>query len=383
MRNRQHINWMPLLALAGMAALAPEALAQQPAPGVSAGSTGPAIPYSPWAAAAAQGGASQVAGITLKLMGTLVTVHPSVNADVRHDDNIFFSPNNRTADRILVLTPALSLEARQANNSFALRMSTTIGQYQRSTADNYTNYNLNGLADLDLGTRLRAKLSANYLDGEDPRGSTNGPISSTPDRYREIQGRGIFSYGAKGAKGRIDFELGHLQRAYYNNRAVTAAEDRIVDDIGTTFNWNVGPKTTLLFQGKHTKIDYTLSDSTLGSVENALYAGGTWEATAISKAAFRIGMVRKDFDDTARTSSSTITWNGEGTWSPRTYSHVTLTLNRMPAETHRRRRQLHRQDLHRRALDARLVEPLQHRDFCFVADRCLRRGGADRPHPDL
>ncbi len=333
MRERGQLNPAQLFALAGMALMSPAALAQQPGPGVRAGSTEPAIPYSPAAGAAAQEGAAQAGGLTLKLMGTLVTVHPSLNADVKHDDNIFFTPNKRSADQILELTPALRLEARQANNAFALRMSTSIGQYQHSRADNYTNYNVDGLADLDLGTRLRARLSAGYLDGEDPRGSTNNPLSSTPDRYRQIQGRGIFRYGSRGAKGRIDFELGRLQRNYYNNRAITAAEDHAVDDIGATFNWRVGPVTTLQFQGKHTRVDYTLSGSTLGSIENALLTGATWDASAKTKIAFRIGTVRKVFDDPARTSSSTITWAGEVEWSPRTYSHVMLNLNRTPAET--------------------------------------------------
>ncbi len=260
-------------------------------------------------------------------------MHPSVNFDTRRDDNIYLSPNKRSADQILVLTPALRLEARQAANTFALRMSTTIGRYQKNTADNYTNYNVNGFADLDLGTRLRARLSADYLDGEDPRGTTNNALSSTPDRYHQVQGRGIFSFGARGAKGHIDFELGQLRRNYYNNRAVTAANDRTADDVGATFNWHIGPKTTLLFQGKHSKVAYTLSSSTLGSVENALLAGANWEASAKTSAAFRIGMVKKDFDDAARASSSTISWNGELRWSPRTYSHVDLNLNRAPAET--------------------------------------------------
>lgn len=333
MRKPGQMNPAPLFALAGMALLSPLALAQQAGPGMRAGAIEPAIPYSPSAGAAAQEGAPQAGGLSLKLMGTLVTLHPSVNVETRHDDNILFTPDNRTSDQILVLTPALRLEARKANNTFALRMSTTIGQYQHSRADNYTNYNVNGLADLDLGERLRASLSADYLDGEDPRGSTNNPLSPTPDRFRQIQGRSVFRYGSRGAKGHLDFELGHLQRDYYNNRAVTAAEDRAVDDIGATFDWRVGPVTTLQFQGKRTRVDYALASSTLGSVENAVLAGATWAASAKTKLAFRIGSVRKVFDDPARSSSSTITWAGEVEWSPRTYSHVLLNLNRTPAET--------------------------------------------------
>ncbi len=315
--------------MASTVALASAALAQQPGQALPAELT----QYTATGAAASQSGAPQPGAITLRLMDVLVTVHPSVRVDVQHNDNIYSTPNNKTGDRILVLTPALRLEARQKGNTFSLRMSSTIGQYQNNKADNYTNTNLNGLADFDLGTRVRARLEADYIDGVDPRGSTNNPLSATPDHYRQTRGQGIFSYGAQGARGRLDLELGQLRREYLNNRAITAANDRTVDNIGATFYWRVGPKTSLLFQGKHSKMDYALSTSTLGSIENALLAGATWEATAKTSGTFRFGMVKKDFDDSARGSSSAISWSGELRWNPRTYSHVDLSLNRAPAET--------------------------------------------------
>ena len=333
MRKRGHRISAPLLALAGMAVVSSAAYAQQPRPPLPAGSAVQQTPSSPTGAAAAPGGSSQAGGITLKLMGELITIHPSVNLDLRRDDNIYLAPNKQTSDQILVLTPALRLEAKHAANKFSLNLGATIGQYQNNTADNYTNYNVNGLADLDLGTRLRARLGGDYIDAGDPRGSTNSAISSTPDRYRQVQGRGMFSYGAREARGRMDVELGELRRSYYNNRATTAASDRTVDDVGATFNWRIGPKATLQFQGKHSIVDYALPTSTLGSVENLFQAGGTWEATAKTSGTFRLGVTKKDFDDAARGSSTAMSWTGQVRWSPRTYSHVDLNLDRAPAET--------------------------------------------------
>lgn len=263
----------------------------------------------------------------------LITVHPSMRVDMQHNDNIYSTPNNRSGDQILVLIPALRLETRRAGNTFSLRMSTTIGRYQNNRADNYANTNLNGMADLDLGTRLRARLEGDYTDGVDPRGSTNNPLSATPDHYRQTHGRALFSYGAQGARGRLDVELGQLRREYLNNRASTAASDRVTDDFGATFNWRIGPKTTLLFQGKHSNVGYTLPGSTLDSVENAFLAGAVWEATAKTSGTFRFGMTKKDFADSARASSTVISWTGQIRWSPRSYSHVDVSLNRAPAET--------------------------------------------------
>jgi polysaccharide biosynthesis protein VpsM len=263
----------------------------------------------------------------------LITVVPSIRIEARHDDNIFFASSNPIADRILVLTPALQLETLRGTNTFSLRMSSTIGRYQKSTADNYANTNVNGVADFDLGTRLRTRLEADYVDGVDPRGSNNNPISATPDHYRQTHGRGIFSYGAQGARGRLDFEIGQLRRDYLNNREITKASDRVTDDYGATFNWRVGPKTTLLVQGKQSNIDYKDPASTLGSVERALLVGGTWEASAKTQGTFRIGPVQKKFDDGARESYTSIGWLGAVRWSPRTYSHIDLNLTRAPSET--------------------------------------------------
>jgi len=327
------MNPPPLFALTGMAVLTSAAFAQQPGADAPARTAEEPKPYAATGAAASQRGTSPAGAMTLKLMDVLITAYPSVKLEVQHNDNIYSTPNNKTGDRILVLTPALRLEAKRAGNTFSLRMSSTISQYQNNRADNNVNTNLNGLADLDLATRLRARLAADYIDGVDPRGSTNNALSATPDHYRQIQGQAVFSYGAQGAPGRLDLELGQLRRDYLNNRATTAASDHVVDGLGATFHWRVGPKTTLLVQGKHSKVGYALPASTLGSVENLFQAGATWEATAKTSGTFRIGMTQKDFDDSARGSARTMSWAGQIRWSPRTYSHVDVSLNRAPAET--------------------------------------------------
>lgn len=353
MRKPGYLNPAPIIALVALAMLSLAAWPQQFAPETLNGAAAPSIPYSPSAAAAAQGGMAEPGGITLKLMGMLVSVELSVNVDVRHDDNIYLESSNPSADRILVLTPALRLETRQGTNTFSLSMSSAMGRYQKSTADNYSNTNVNGVADFDLGTRLRTRLEADYLDGVDPRGSTNNPISATPDHYRQTRGRGIFSYGAQGARGRVDFELGRLQRDYLNNRETTAASDRVIDDLGATFNWRIGPKTTLLFQGKHSNIDYADPTSTLGSVESALLLGGTWEASAKTSGTFRLGPVRKTFDDSARDSYTSVGWLGAVRWPPNLFA-CRSGFHPGAVRDHRRSRRFHRQDLNRGALVARM-----------------------------
>ena len=330
MRKHRPLIGAPLFALTGLALLGQAAYAQQP------GRAAPADQQRPMPSAEAgtsRPGASTAGGIQLKLMDVLVTAKPSVKAEVQHNDNLYSAPTNRAEDQILVLTPALLLEAKQGANVYKLRLSSTIGEYQSHKSDNYSNTNLNGQAELNLGTHLRARAEADHLDGVDPRGSTNSPLSPTPDHYRQTRAQGTLSFGAASARGRVDLELGRLQRHYVNNRAATAGSDRVTDDLGATFYWRVGPKTKLLFQGKHSTIDYALPTSTLGSVENTFQAGAEWEASAKTSGTFKFGMTKKNFDDPARSNATQITWTGAARWNPRTYSHVDLSLTRAPAET--------------------------------------------------
>ncbi len=78
---------------------------------------------------------------------------------------------------------------------------------------------------------------------------------------------------------------------------------------------------------------YALSSLNRDSTEDRLLAGATWEATAKTIGTFRIGIAKKDFNDTARASSTAVTWEGQIRWSPRTYSHVDVSLLKTPAET--------------------------------------------------
>lgn len=262
-----------------------------------------------------------------------ITAYPSIGYGLKHDDNLFSTPTNTTSDTIQILTPAVRFEAKQGANTYSLDARALLGRYNTSTADNYDDYYVNGLANLDLTTRLRANVKADYIEAHDPRGSTNNAISATPDRWRQTYLGAIASYGARGAQGRVDFELGQLERRYINNRATTFGNDRENTDVGATFFWRIAPKTSLLLQAKHTEINYLDSTSTLDSKENRLLGGLTWEATAKTTGIFKLGMVNKDFANAARGSTSSPSYEGAIKWSPLTYSIVDFNLSKMPAET--------------------------------------------------
>ena len=339
MRNAGHMNWSQLLVLLCILTPASAAFAQQWGQAAPAGASSQSSPSSPTASAASQSGASQSGaqqpgGLSLKIMDVLIIAHPSMQIEFQNNDNLYSTPGNRVSDQAVVLKPALRLETRTGgNNSYSVYLNPNLGQFQQHKSDSYNDYTAGGLANLDLSTRLRARVSAEFMSGHDARGSTNNPLSAEPDRYHSLAGRGVLSYGATGARGRIDFELGQLRRTYSNNRGITAASDSTASDIGATFFWRIGPKTELLFQGKHGSVEYALTTQERDSTENRFLAGAVWEATAKTRGTFRIGMAKKEFVDAARQGGTAVTWEGQIRWSPRSYSHVDVNLIKTPAET--------------------------------------------------
>ena len=71
----------------------------------------------------------------------------------------------------------------------------------------------------------------------------------------------------------------------------------------------------------------------LDSHERSGYFGAEWEITGKTTGSGKIGYVNKDFDDASRADDQLVSWQGQISWQPRSYSTVTLTISRQPAET--------------------------------------------------
>ena len=265
-----------------------------------------------------------------------LTAYPSVTYELQHNDNIVLqAPNSGLvkSDTIQVLNPKVRVEGKQGANVYGLDLGFTSGRYSDSTADNYDDNNVSANALFNPEARVRIGLRAEHLDAHDPRGSTNDPLTAEPNRYRQGTLGGIFGYGASGAQGRLEFELGGTDKHYYNNRATTAINDQDQRYGGVTFFWRIAPRTSLLAQVKRTTFDFTDPASPLDSTETRLLGGVTWEATAKTTGIFKIGQLRKDLKDSTRDDFTGGSWEGQVTWSPLTYSKWDFSTSKATRET--------------------------------------------------
>jgi len=148
-------------------------------------------------------------------------IYPGIDVGVGYDDNLFLSDINKRSSTGYFVTPYVRVEGKPGPHKFDVTFRVVDATYTNSKADNFTDYFLTANADLAISGRAGLKVRAEYTYGHDRRGSTDRAASATPDEYVNQGIGGIFSYGAPGARGRIEIDAGAFSRRYENNRATT------------------------------------------------------------------------------------------------------------------------------------------------------------------
>ena len=268
-------------------------------------------------------------------VGPLV-VYPTIGYQLHRNDNIFQQAPGSGAvqsDTIQVLRLGARVEGKQAANTYTVGVASSLGRYGQSHSDNFNNVDTYARVNLRPDTRVGISLTGTHTDAVDPRGSTNDPLLTSPNKYRQDSVGGVLAYGAPGAQGRIELELGGMAKRYVNNRQSTFVNDRSENYLGGTYYWRIAPKTSILGQIKETNIDYVDPASTLDSKEMRYFGGVTWEATAATTGIVKAGQVRKDFKDSTVPGTTAFSWEADIKWAPLTYSTWSFMTSKTTRET--------------------------------------------------
>jgi hypothetical protein len=221
------------------------------------------------------------------------------------------------------------LEAKQGVQVFDFGYRGEYLRYDKSSADNVENHELNANGNVTFDARNNLKLRLQYQDRYDPRGSLPSITTPTPNQYEQTSLSGLYTYGAEDAAGKLEFTGGFNTKEYVNNRAATANLDQERTDMGATFLWRVMPKTYATFTLKQSDYHYTTTGTTLVDSKDTFYlVGARWDATALTSGRFAIGRQTKDFERAGPNDFSGTSWEGGITWKPRSYSTVDFNTRR-------------------------------------------------------
>lgn len=259
----------------------------------------------------------------IKLSDRVIFI-PGLQFKESYDDNIHADDSHEQSSWITTVAPSFTLAGEGRKSAFLLSYVASSDTFHSSQQDNNTDHLLTADAGLEFTARNRLKLSASYRDVED---TVTQDQSLENDRYSSSNIGGVYTYGARRARGQIDFGANYEELRYNNSDGLNSDLERDSTELKSIFYYRVAPLTRLLLEARHTDHDY-LSQHDDSSTNIDLLTGITWEATAKTAGSIKVGRGQKDYDDSAIDTASTGMWEVGVTWKPRTYSTFSLSSRR-------------------------------------------------------
>lgn len=241
---------------------------------------------------------------------------PTLTVTTGHDDN-FRSDASKESTWFTSIQPTFTLGAAGLKSEYELNYSFIHDYYHSFSSDKSTDHFLNGRAFFDFNTRNRLLLSAGLSDTTD----VNAP-GEEKDELRDRNFNALYSFGAESA--RINLDLGlDLNRTRTQND-INEDKDLNTRLLSTTAYYRVSPRTRLLAELRHSKLDYKV-ESDRDSTNRTYLLGAEWEATAFTTGNVRLGRTKKDFKDSSKSDVSRNMWELGLVWAPLTYSTFNLS----------------------------------------------------------
>lgn len=257
---------------------------------------------------------------------------PTLGVSFGHTDNVALAPDaTARSSNIYTLTPKLMATTAYRADRYSLGYQGEIIRYPSSSRDNAENHEIAATAENVLDARLAVNTRLSYQNKMDAAGTTDRAAGAELDRWRGLNGAVLVRYGAPGARGKFEVELGAFDKKYQNNRATTQDADYGSTNLATRFGVRVAPKTTLLVEYRNTRFDYKRDVQNLDGTEQRYLVGAEWEATALTSGSFKIGYLDKEYKR-GRNGFGGLTWEGGVSWKPLTYSTVDLTTGRSASD---------------------------------------------------
>jgi hypothetical protein len=260
-------------------------------------------------------------------------IKPRLSMALGRNSNVALDPATKTSATFASLSPDITVGMPTHGQLYSAHYSGTYTRFFGDSIDNFNNHKFGLAADNVWSSRLNSLLNFDYIKDHDGR---NALLFKTLELWHTTGVKGMVHYGADNAQGQFELAAGQIAKRYDTNRALfygygnTALYNNDQTNLTGTFFYKVAPATHMIVEAGNTKYSYVdaYSKNTLGldSTEQRLMAGVKWDATAKTSGSFKMGRMNKSFDLGLQPNGSATVWNGDVTWSPRTYSRVNASL---------------------------------------------------------
>jgi hypothetical protein len=266
-----------------------------------------------------------VAGLPVRFDNGIF-VYGSAQAGTGRNSNVRATETNARSSNVTFLRPSVVGELQRGADRYTLSYRGNYTRYSNDKDFNANHHDITLAGDTYFSARSRLGLAADYSRRTDEPGQVNDPGSDSADRWTSRNLRGLYTYGAPGAPGRIELEGSTNAKRYQNNRANTEGSDLDTNALSGRFYWRVMPNTYAIAELRRTDNDYRLASSPNDNVDTRSLLGVTWDMTQLTSGTVKVGQQRKNYR--TRDNVKRNTYEAELNWAPRSYSTVTFNASR-------------------------------------------------------
>jgi len=273
---------------------------------------------------------------------------PSLTVFEEYDSNLYRQNKDAEESWIQIMVLRMKAQAFDGPHEYTANYRGAAGFFDNTSSDNYIDQSASLGGKWDISTRHRFELQGGYLQDHDRRGTEyfqgdQAQQIDEPARYREEMLLGRYSYGAAGARGRLNFEAKSINRTYLNFREFTRQSDfSNVSGTGTLL-WRLVGELQGLVETTYGSVNYKTDPQKqdgINDVRDSNYSawltGVTWDVAGKTTGTVKAGYATKDFADRDRKDFGGSSWSGELTWNPVNYSRFSLSTGRRAEESHGR-----------------------------------------------
>ncbi|WP_096087122.1 outer membrane beta-barrel protein [Agaribacterium haliotis] len=269
------------------------------------------------------------------ISGSLKLV-PTVEFGLEYDDNIYSEERDPTGSGIYVVEPDFALGTDDGVNRYGVRYKLKSGTVEASSADNYLDHRLSGLAHIEPNDKNRIDVNLAYDKLHEDRGTglsegRPGAIDR-PVEYDAKSANAAYQYGALSSKARVGGSVGFYSKEYTNFRQYSAIRDFDQNSVGLNFEYSIGDATSLTLDGSTADIRYPhigTEEPSRDSTDNRALIGLKWDITGKTTGKAKVGYQVKDFDAAERKDFSGAAVDVSLSWEPRTYSTIDFKLGQV------------------------------------------------------
>jgi polysaccharide biosynthesis protein VpsM len=259
-----------------------------------------------------------------------VKVYASMGIRYGSDNNTRAVPDSesKTSSNYWLYSPSVSADYAAAGQRYAFVYS---GSFRRNNGVSNTDIDSHGVSlsgDNVLTARNRLGWQVSHRRVEEDFDSDLSRVAEEPVQYRLTSVAATYRYGAEGARGRLEFDLGHSEKRYLNRGEITSASDADISNWGIRFLTRLMPKTFAFVEWQESDTNYKTAGLNQDSTQESANIGLTWQATAKTNGALSVGKTRRNYNDASREDYRGTTWRVSANWAPMTYSRFALTAAR-------------------------------------------------------